>query len=32
MNEAEAEHATSTIATETNLDQILYWRIYISFN
>ncbi|XP_075263603.1 uncharacterized protein LOC142355282 [Convolutriloba macropyga] len=32
VNEAEAEQVTSTIATETELDRLIDWRRYSSFN
>ena len=32
MNEIEAEQATSTFATETELEQLLNWTQYSSFN
>ena len=32
MNEAEAEQATGTVVTETELDQLFDWRRYNSFN
>ena len=32
MNEAEAEQATSTVAIETELDQLFDWRRYSAFN
>ena len=32
VNEAESEQATSTVATETELDQLFDWRQYSSFN
>ena len=31
MNEVEAEQATITVATETELDQLIDWRQYSSF-
>ena len=32
LNEAEAEKVTSTVARETELDQLVDWRRYSSFN
>ena len=32
MNEAEAEQVTSTVATETDLDGVIEWRRYNTFN
>ena len=32
VNEAEAEHVTSSLATETELDQLFDWRRYNTFN